>query len=61
MDEGFLRVWLAAGPPEEVARRIQEYIDAGCTVPILRFAGTDGMAQLERCLEEVLPRLRAPA
>jgi alkanesulfonate monooxygenase SsuD/methylene tetrahydromethanopterin reductase-like flavin-dependent oxidoreductase (luciferase family) len=59
MDEGFLRVWLAAGPPEEVARRIQEYIDAGCTVPILRFAGNDGMTQLERCLTDVLPRLKA--
>lgn len=60
MDEGFLRVWLAAGPPEEVARRIQEYIDHGCTLPILRFTGNDGMAQLERCLSEVLPRLGEP-
>jgi alkanesulfonate monooxygenase SsuD/methylene tetrahydromethanopterin reductase-like flavin-dependent oxidoreductase (luciferase family) len=61
MDERFLRVWLAAGPPDDVARRIQEYIDAGCSLPILRFAGSDGMAQLERCLTDVLPRLRAPA
>jgi alkanesulfonate monooxygenase SsuD/methylene tetrahydromethanopterin reductase-like flavin-dependent oxidoreductase (luciferase family) len=58
MDEGFLRVWLAAGPPEEVARRIQEYIDHGCTVPIVRFAGDDGPVQLERALRDVLPRLR---
>lgn len=59
MNEAFLRVWLAAGPAGEVARRIQEYIDNGCTLPILRFAATDGMAQLNRCLENVLPRLRA--
>jgi alkanesulfonate monooxygenase SsuD/methylene tetrahydromethanopterin reductase-like flavin-dependent oxidoreductase (luciferase family) len=59
LDEGFLRVWLAAGPPEEVARRIREYVDHGCSVPILRFAAWDGMAQLRRCLDEVMPRLSA--
>jgi hypothetical protein len=61
MDETFLRNWLAAGPPSEVARRIQEYVDNGCSMPILRFAGWDGMSQLRRCLQEVLPRLRAPS
>jgi alkanesulfonate monooxygenase SsuD/methylene tetrahydromethanopterin reductase-like flavin-dependent oxidoreductase (luciferase family) len=60
MDETFLRNWLAAGPPAEVARRIQEYIDNGCSMPILRFAGWNGMAQLRRCLDEVMPRLRVP-
>jgi alkanesulfonate monooxygenase SsuD/methylene tetrahydromethanopterin reductase-like flavin-dependent oxidoreductase (luciferase family) len=58
MDEAFLRVWLAAGPPREVARRIQEYIDHGCSLPILRFAAWSGMAQLRRGLDEVLPLLR---
>jgi alkanesulfonate monooxygenase SsuD/methylene tetrahydromethanopterin reductase-like flavin-dependent oxidoreductase (luciferase family) len=59
LDEDFLRVWLAAGPPEEVARRIQEYVDHGCSLPILRFAAWDGMAQLRRCLDQVMPRLTA--
>jgi alkanesulfonate monooxygenase SsuD/methylene tetrahydromethanopterin reductase-like flavin-dependent oxidoreductase (luciferase family) len=58
MDEGFLRVWLAAGPPPVVAARIQAYVDHGCTLPILRFAAADGMVQLRRCLAEVLPLLR---
>lgn len=59
MDEGFLRIWLAAGPPRAVAERIQAYVDHGCTLPILRFAAWNGMAQLRRCLDEVLPWLRA--
>ena len=58
MDEGFLRVWLAVGPPKEVARRIQEYVDCGCTLPIVRFAAHDGMAQLKRFLDQVMPDLR---
>ncbi|MDR7480974.1 MAG: LLM class flavin-dependent oxidoreductase [Armatimonadota bacterium] len=58
MPEAFLRIWLAAGPPEEVARRIQAYIDAGCTVPILRFAAHDAPEQVRRFIEEVHPRLR---
>jgi alkanesulfonate monooxygenase SsuD/methylene tetrahydromethanopterin reductase-like flavin-dependent oxidoreductase (luciferase family) len=58
MDEGFLRVWLAVGPPSEVARRIQEYVDRGCTLPIVRFAAHDGMAQLKRFLDEVMADLR---
>lgn len=59
MDEEFLRVWLAAGPPRTVAERVQAYADHGCTLPILRFAAWDGMAQLRRCLDEVLPLLRS--
>ena len=58
IDEAFLRVWLAAGPAETVADRIQAYVDAGCRVPILRFAAWDGPTQIRRFLEEVHPRLR---
>lgn len=60
MDEKFLRVWLAVGPPKEVARRILEYVDCGCTLPIVRFAASDGMAQLKRFLGQVMPDLRPP-
>jgi alkanesulfonate monooxygenase SsuD/methylene tetrahydromethanopterin reductase-like flavin-dependent oxidoreductase (luciferase family) len=56
--ESFLRIWLAAGTAEEVARRIQAYIDAGCKIPVLRFAGADPKVQIHRFLEQVHPRLR---
>ena len=57
--EEFLRIWLAAGPPEEVAARIQAYVDAGCRLPILRFAATDGPVQIRRFLDAVYPRVKA--
>jgi len=57
MSEAFLRVWLAAGPAGAVADRIQAYVDAGCRVPILRFAAWDGPAQIRRFLDDVYPRL----
>jgi alkanesulfonate monooxygenase SsuD/methylene tetrahydromethanopterin reductase-like flavin-dependent oxidoreductase (luciferase family) len=50
-----LAAWLAYGPPEAVAARIQEFVDAGCTTPILRFTGSNQQEQLERCIAEVLP------
>ncbi len=61
MAEDLVNIWLAAGPAEEVARRIQEYIDAGCRLPILRFAAWDAPAQIRRFLDDVYPRLRVPA
>jgi alkanesulfonate monooxygenase SsuD/methylene tetrahydromethanopterin reductase-like flavin-dependent oxidoreductase (luciferase family) len=61
MDDTFLRNWLAAGPPTEVARRIHEYVDNGCSMPILRFAAWNGMAQLRRCLSDVMPLLPVTA
>ena len=56
--------WLAAGPAEVVAERIQSYVDAGCTTVILRFAGPDQERQFADCVERVLPRFardEAPA
>ncbi len=58
MREDFLRVWLAAGPAEDVAARIQAYIDAGCRLPILRFAAWDAPVQIRRFLDGVYRRLR---
>lgn len=55
LDESNLRIWLVAGSPQEVARRIQAYIDVGLTVPILRFAAWDGLHQLRRFIDEVNP------
>ena len=49
--------WLAAGPAPRVAERIREYVEAGCTTVILRFAGPDQERQLAECVERVLPEL----
>jgi alkanesulfonate monooxygenase SsuD/methylene tetrahydromethanopterin reductase-like flavin-dependent oxidoreductase (luciferase family) len=46
---------LAYGPPERVVARIAEYVEAGCTTPVLRFTSLDQVGQLERCVREVLP------
>jgi alkanesulfonate monooxygenase SsuD/methylene tetrahydromethanopterin reductase-like flavin-dependent oxidoreductase (luciferase family) len=51
-------MWLAYGPPEAVIEKIQAYIDAGCTTPVLRFVSPDLSGQLQRCIEEVLPAFR---
>ena len=59
MRDGFLRIWLAAGAAEEVAARIQAYMDAGCRLPILRFAAWDAPVQIRRFLDGVYPRLKA--
>ena len=61
MADEFLRVWLAAGPAGYVADRIQEYVDAGCRVPVLRFAAWDAPVQIRRFLDGVYPRLRPRA
>ena len=49
------RLWLACGPPEAVIEKVQAYLDAGCTMPVLRFVSLDLKGQLQRCIEEVLP------
>jgi alkanesulfonate monooxygenase SsuD/methylene tetrahydromethanopterin reductase-like flavin-dependent oxidoreductase (luciferase family) len=49
--------WIAAGPPEAVAEFIQRFVDAGCNLPILRFADEDQRGQLERCVTDVMPLL----
>jgi alkanesulfonate monooxygenase SsuD/methylene tetrahydromethanopterin reductase-like flavin-dependent oxidoreductase (luciferase family) len=52
-------LWLAYGPPEAVIEKIQAYLDAGCTMPVLRFVAPNLHEQLQRCIEEVLPAFRA--
>lgn len=51
-------LWLAYGSPEAVIAKIQAYIDAGCTMPVLRFVAPNLTEQLQRCIEEVLPAFR---
>jgi hypothetical protein len=38
-----------------VIDKIQAYIEAGCTMPVLRFVAPYPQEQLQRCIEEVLP------
>ena len=51
-------LWLAYGSPQQVIEKIQSYIDAGCTMPVLRFVSPDLNGQLQRCIEEVMPAFR---
>jgi alkanesulfonate monooxygenase SsuD/methylene tetrahydromethanopterin reductase-like flavin-dependent oxidoreductase (luciferase family) len=53
------KLWLACGPPEAVQAKIQDYLSAGCTMPVLRFVSPDLKGQLQRCIEEVLPAFQA--
>ncbi len=50
-------VWGAYGTADDVLARIDEYRNAGCWLPIVRFASFDQKGQLERGLEELIPRL----
>jgi alkanesulfonate monooxygenase SsuD/methylene tetrahydromethanopterin reductase-like flavin-dependent oxidoreductase (luciferase family) len=52
--------WLAIGPPNQIADRIAEYVEAGCTTPVLRLVSPRQLEQLDRLLSEVLPQF-APA
>jgi alkanesulfonate monooxygenase SsuD/methylene tetrahydromethanopterin reductase-like flavin-dependent oxidoreductase (luciferase family) len=51
-----------AGTPDEVAARVQEYIDAGARHVIIAPAAPDNTLEVVRlAAEEVFPRLRVPA
>ncbi len=51
--------WIACGSPQSVIDKIAAYIEAGCTMPVLRFVAPSPADQLQRCIEEVLPAFRA--
>jgi alkanesulfonate monooxygenase SsuD/methylene tetrahydromethanopterin reductase-like flavin-dependent oxidoreductase (luciferase family) len=50
--------WVAYGPPEQVAEKINEYVEAGCNMPVLRFISPDQAGQFERCVSDVLPQFK---
>jgi len=58
ISDDYLAHWLAYGSPAAVAEKIQTFIDAGFTTPVLRFTSPDQLGQLERCVTEVLPQFR---
>ncbi|MGE3992788.1 LLM class flavin-dependent oxidoreductase [Pseudorhodoplanes sp.] len=50
--------WAVAGTAEQVAQRLQGYIDIGVTVFQLVIGSPDQFGQMKRLAEEVLPRLK---
>jgi alkanesulfonate monooxygenase SsuD/methylene tetrahydromethanopterin reductase-like flavin-dependent oxidoreductase (luciferase family) len=56
--DDYLRWRLVTGTPGEVVERLAAFVDAGCTLPILRFASWDPMGQMRRAMDTVLPALR---
>jgi alkanesulfonate monooxygenase SsuD/methylene tetrahydromethanopterin reductase-like flavin-dependent oxidoreductase (luciferase family) len=54
-----MEAWVSYGPAEQVAERIQEYVDAGVQTLILRFASWEPISQIRRAIEHVLPRIAA--
>jgi alkanesulfonate monooxygenase SsuD/methylene tetrahydromethanopterin reductase-like flavin-dependent oxidoreductase (luciferase family) len=54
----YLRWRLVTGSVGEVVERINQFIAAGCNLPIIRFATYDPMGQLRRALTDLMPRLR---
>jgi hypothetical protein len=56
--EDYLRWRLVTGTPAEVTERLAGFLDAGCTLPILRFASWDPAGQMRRAMASVLPALR---
>jgi alkanesulfonate monooxygenase SsuD/methylene tetrahydromethanopterin reductase-like flavin-dependent oxidoreductase (luciferase family) len=55
VSEEKIRHWLAAGSPAAVADKIETFLEAGCTTPILRFTSPDQRGQLDRFLSHVAP------
>ncbi len=59
--EAYLRWRLVTGTATEVTERLAAFLDAGCTLPILRFASWDPVGQMRRALGTVLPALHEHA
>ncbi len=53
------QVWLACGSPQAVIDKIASYIEAGCTMPVMRFVSPNLKGQLQRCIEEVMPAFKS--
>jgi hypothetical protein len=56
--ESYLRWRLVTGTVDEVVERISRFIDAGCTLPIIRFATYEPTRQLREALTHLMPALR---
>ena len=52
-----LKLWVAAGSPEQCVQSLESYVEAGATTILLRVAGYDQKRQFKRVTEEILPAL----
>jgi len=59
--DDYLRWRLVTGTVAEVVARIRSFLDAGCNLPIIRFATYDPMGQLRQALDHLMPALREAA
>ena len=50
--------WGPWGTPNEIVRKMQEYIEAGAQHLIVRFASWDQREQFDRFAKEVLPHFK---
>jgi alkanesulfonate monooxygenase SsuD/methylene tetrahydromethanopterin reductase-like flavin-dependent oxidoreductase (luciferase family) len=57
--DDYLRWRLVTGTPTEVTERLAGFVEARCSLPILRFASWDPVGQLRRAMATVIPALRA--
>ena len=53
--QNMLKLWVAAGSPEQCVQSLQSYVEAGATTILLRVAGYDQKRQFKRVTEEILP------
>jgi alkanesulfonate monooxygenase SsuD/methylene tetrahydromethanopterin reductase-like flavin-dependent oxidoreductase (luciferase family) len=56
--DAYHRWRMVTGTPDQVVERIARFLDAGCTLPILRFASWDPTRQMKRAMKDVFPALR---
>jgi alkanesulfonate monooxygenase SsuD/methylene tetrahydromethanopterin reductase-like flavin-dependent oxidoreductase (luciferase family) len=52
--------WAVAGNPEQVAARLQEYIDRGVRIFQLVIGSPDQLGQMRLVADKVLPRIKRP-
>jgi alkanesulfonate monooxygenase SsuD/methylene tetrahydromethanopterin reductase-like flavin-dependent oxidoreductase (luciferase family) len=57
VDDDTMDRWGAFGTPEAVLERVNQYIEQGLDVPIIRFASFDQTAQMDMASEMLLPEL----
>jgi alkanesulfonate monooxygenase SsuD/methylene tetrahydromethanopterin reductase-like flavin-dependent oxidoreductase (luciferase family) len=50
--------WLAFGSPTAVVDKILAFVEAGCNTVVMRFTAPDQRGQLERCIADVMPKLK---
>ncbi|HEV2440049.1 MAG TPA: LLM class flavin-dependent oxidoreductase [bacterium] len=50
--------WLAFGPPAAVVDKVMAFVEAGCNTVVMRFTSPDQRRQLERCVADIMPKLR---